>query len=219
MAERIGQYCWSTPKCGISTAERWFIPPDYKFIIVRNPYHRMVSFYINKVVYQGVPPRKLDEYDWETITEIAIPHMEGPFGKHRAYGTTDMSFRQFLKLVEKMDVNDYLVTERHLLAQHVGVDEIKFNKIVRCETFKEDMKEVCDVLHMDYKKITNKKENHFNRSTSRSKKKVCDQPTAWFRKNGIPKDYRRFYDKELEDLVWVKYKRDFELFQYERGDI
>ena len=75
MAERMSNHCFATPKCGISFAEKYFQninrDVDYTFLMQRNPYNRLVSFYINKVIYQGDPPWSLKEkYEYE----VPIPH-------------------------------------------------------------------------------------------------------------------------------------------------
>jgi hypothetical protein len=214
MAEQISKHCWSTPKCGISTAEKWFIdidkPIDYKFIIVRNPYHRMVSFYINKVIYQGTPPWEIARKDFEQ--EVSIPHLR--------LGNTGATFEEFLKLVNQIDVGR---AERHLQPQYLGVAHMTFDKIVKCESYEEDIREVCGVLDLDYELLSKKNENHFERTPLSllppATFKAYKQPTRWFRKFGIPADYSWFYNDELEEIVWNKYTGDFKPFGYERGEI
>jgi hypothetical protein len=205
MAEQLSKHCWATPKCGISFAEKHFLDIDrninYKFIMVRNPYNRLVSFYINKVVYQGNPPWNLkDTY----VDEVTIPHL----GK----GNTGISFEEFIKLLSGVNVYS---AERHLKPQSNGVLNMKFNKIVKMESFIEDIKEVCEKLDFNYDKIIQKKSNHFERDSSITKK-VFDKPSNWFRENSIPKNYELFYTQELKDIVFNLYEKDFSLFNYKK---
>jgi hypothetical protein len=205
MAEQLSKHCWATPKCGISFAEKYFQgvnrPTPYTFLMIRDPYKRMVSFYINKVIYQGDPPWNLkDEYEFE----IPIPH----FG----IKDTSVSFEEFIKTLGTIDV---IHAERHLKPQWLGVEGKSFNKIVHMETFKEDIKEVCEVLSFDYEKITERKNNHFVR-TDLITEPVYDKPTSWFRVNGMPKDYELYYTAELKDIVYRLYEKDFKLFGYQR---
>ena len=205
MAELISKHCWGTPKCGISFAKKFFrnIERDinYNFILVRNPYKRLVSFYINKVIYQGDAPWTLKEkYEFE----VPIPHFE--------IIDTGVSFEEFIKLLGMVDVTQ---AERHLKPQFMWVEDKTFNKVVHMENFKEDIKEVCEVLDFDYDKIKQKKSNHFNR-TEDIIEYVHDKPTSWFRENGLPKNYELYYTQEMKDIVYNLYKKDFELFNYSK---
>ena len=207
VAEKLSKHCWSTPKCGISTAERHFRfskPVNYVFIIVRNPYHRMVSFYNNKIIYAGVSPYELDRQTYEK--PVVIPHLNA--------GNTHMSFRQFIELVGKIEV---LLADRHLLPQYAGVESMKFDYVVRCESYAKDVKSVCDVLELDYEKYAKLNVNHFPRTDISDF--AADQPALWFHEHGIPRRYDVFYDDALEEIVWNQYQKDFELFGYERRDI
>jgi len=202
MAEKLSKHCWATPKCGISLAEKHFKGinrlVDYTFLIIRNPYYRMVSFYINKVIYQADPPWNLkDNYK----SEITIPN----FG----IKDTSISFEEFIKTLNTVDV---VRTERHLKPQWYGIENKKFNKIVHLETFKEDIKEVCDVLNFDYNIITERKINHFDFVRTNSiTESVYDKPTSWFRENGIPKNYDLYFTQEMRDIIYRLYKKDFDL--------
>lgn len=205
MAERISKHCFATPKCGISFADKYFKninrDIDYTFLMQRNPYNRLVSFYINKIIYQGDPPWSLKEkYEYE----VPIPH----FG----IADTGVSFEEFIK---KLGTTNIVQAERHLKPQWLGIESFTFNKIVHMENFKEDIKEVCEVLDLDYDKITERKNNHFVR-TDTITEPVYDKPTKWFRENGLPKDYDLYYTKEMRDIVYRLYKKDFTLLKYDR---
>lgn len=199
MSERLSKHCWGTPKCGISFLEIHFKnvnrDKDYEFIVVRNPFSRLTSFYINKVVYQGNPPWDYkDYYD----NEITIPHL--------ARGNTGYTFEEFIDELNELHINR---AERHLRPQFVGVPAgHEFDKWVRLEHFKEDIREVCEVLDFDYDVITEKKSNFFPRTELGEY--VGDKPTPWLRENGIPKNWRNFYNDKTETIVRQVYQQDFE---------
>jgi len=205
MAEKLSKHCWATPKCGISFAEKYFKNinrnVDYTFLMQRNPYNRLVSFYINKVIYQGDPPWNLKKkYEYE----VPIPHFN--------IDNTGVSFEEFIK---KLGTINVIQAERHLNPQWLGIEKMTFNKIVHMENFKEDIKEVCEVLDFDYDKITERKNNHFIR-TDDITEPVHDKPTKWFRENGLPKNYDLYYTQEMRDIVYRLYEKDFTLLKYDR---
>ena len=197
MAEQLSKHCWATAKCGISLAEIYFKgvdrPNNYTFIVVRNPYSRLTSFYMNKVVYQGNPPWDYkDSYD----NEIIIPHLGS--------GNTGFSFEELVHELKKVNIRG---AERHLKPQCVGVLGREFDKWVQLENFKEDIREVCEELDFDYDVITERKSNHFPRIDIDYY--IGDRPTKWLRENGLPKDWRMFYNEETLEIVRQIYKEDF----------
>ena len=53
--QQVGKHCWCSPKSGIILAESTWknvhVPDsDYKFLQMRDPYNRVVSMFLNKIV-------------------------------------------------------------------------------------------------------------------------------------------------------------------------
>lgn len=41
-------------------------------------------------------------------------------------------------------------------------------------------------------------------------------PVEWYRKNGIPSDWNLMYTEDIKNLVYNLYRKDFEMFEYDR---
>lgn len=212
MAEKRNKHVWSTPKCGISFVDKYLKNHtkdfEYKYIIVRNPYNRLVSFYINKIVHQGLsgeyPPKEgMKTYKSSYENEVLIPHYGGLY--------TNVTFEQFLQDLKYHNPNHL---ERHLRPQTNNVENMTFDKIVKLENFEEDMKEVCEKLEIDYVKMINhKKPNSFPKKKF-DENIFYDKLPDYFRENGTPENINGFYNDELREIVQKLYKNDFIKFGY-----
>ena len=206
MAEQIGKHVWSTPKAGITFAKKYFEhinkPTDYKFIIIRNPYHRIVSFYINKIIWRGQNSSTTD-ITINTEYEIPIPHYEKYL--------TSLTFEWFVLLLINEDFDEI---ERHLQLQSFGVYGEEFDTIVKLENFKEDIREVCTNLELDYEYISNLKPINESIKSNIISDSIYSKKPSWFRQNGVPTNYDLFFNDELRDIVHHLYYDDFKNFNY-----
>lgn len=212
MAEPISKHCWATPKCGISYAKKHFgsinIPNnDFKFIIVRNPYERIVSFYCQKVVRHSQGENQIPHY-----CEVIKISKNLEYYKYFEI-EPNISFENFIKDLEKKDI---FKMERHLKPQISNIENILFHKVVRLERFNDDIKEVCEELNIDYDKLINNPiENTYNKNNNINFK-VYDKTPKWFLENGIPQNYELFYTEELKEIVYKIYQSDFEILEYNK---
>lgn len=200
MAEKRGKHVWSTPKCGITFVDKhlrhYKRNKDYQYIVVRNPYIRIVSFYCQKIVNKY---ELGDRYIW-----------------HWIQNPSESNYITFEEFVHKLNNINVYSSERHLVPQVYGILNEKFNKVVSLENFNEDIKDVCTALNLPYDDIVSKNvENTYDKIDS-IKIKVHDKKPDWFIENGIPADPSLFYTDELKEIVYNKYKADFEIFNYEK---
>jgi len=165
----------------------------YKFIVVRNPWRRLVSYYADKIVIQ----KSLDVCVVNTKT------------REKA---TNLTFRQLIKLIEKTSDN---FLEAHIQPQALGIEYIDFDYIVKVENINTDMQKVCDDLKLPFKGIKNP--NPIKYIEPLDKVTVCDLLPESFDIHRIP-TYEVFYDEELKKIAANKYKKDIKHFSYKFED-
>lgn len=189
MAERISKHCWATPKCGIMTAKKYFQfnqeNVNFQFVIVRNPYRRIVSFYISKVIKHGA----IYGADGQ------IPHID------ETDGLLNCTFEELIPHIHSSG-------ERHLKPQSDGA--VKYTHFVRLEHWSDDIKLVCDKLNLDYSLYKSVGVNYSRTTDAIAEASVGNKPASWFRENGTPSDYSLFYNNATRAMVHELYKHDFD---------
>ena len=168
----------------------------YKFVVVRNPWKRLVSYYKNK--------------------KILMRHKNITFPIDRNYHneTGDITFNELVKLIAN---SSKYSREDHVADQYIGLETVKFNKIVKLENIDNDMKEVEKILEIP--SIFNFKTTFHQPSSpvSDSTNFVFNKKPLEFDHNDLP-SYEYFYNNELKDLVNNIYQMDINQFNYQFKD-
>lgn len=182
-----------------------FLNSDYfKFVIVRNPWEKLVSTYANFFVTL-LPNGEPTDFS-KRLTRLF--HGAENYEPHK----DSITFRQFLV--------DYILPTKdedlnlHCTPQSLFLGSIQYDFIGKQETLNSDLNYIKEKLELplELPKLNRTKYD----STSSCSQIFADFSSQDLRKlpHGLPK-YQQFYTPELIDLVRQRYKEDIEIFAYE----
>jgi len=168
----------------------------YKFMVVRNPWRRLVSYYVNKKVIMRHKNLNF--------------HIENGNSSYSG----DMTFTDLVNFLTKIPSGN---REDHVESFFYGGKNIKFDKIVKVENYAEDMKEVERSLNIDVG--LNFKEYYHQPPSpySNSSENVFDKKPDSFDNDNIP-SYEHFYNDDLINKVGKIYEDDIKLYNYKFED-
>jgi len=164
----------------------------FSFIVCRNPWKRIVSYYKNKKVLVGHKNKT-----WPIDV------------RDKNLNSENFSFKDLVRYVYKTP--DHFL-EEHLQSQMYGLDNIKFNKVVRLENFKNEMNEICDILDIDKRDFRNTNKSPITSFDGHA----YDMTPKEFGDN-LP-SYEFFYNDILKKIVEKKFQRDVNNFNYRFED-
>ncbi len=158
----------------------------FKFTFVRNPYSRIVSCYVDKI---------LKEFDETGDIHFRAARRYYPdfYSKLRP----GMSFYQFVKVISKIP-DEY--SDVHFISQHkllskdlkkANINNIPIDFYGRFEDFDHDFSRIFNYIGLKFRN------------------------TPHFKKRTYKKDYKFFYRQKTVELIKNRYKEDLKLFNYD----
>ncbi len=165
----------------------------FKFIVGRNPWARLASYYKNKKIQVGWKNKT-----WPIDTRI------------RNMNSENFTFRELVMFIDRTP-DQFL--EQHIRSQTSDLNGIVFNRLVRLENFKTDMTHICNLLDIKERNFENTNKN----TLTSGGQLCCDRTPSEFNEEFMP-SYHYFYDDELKEIVGNKFKSDVDFFKYKFED-
>lgn len=162
----------------------------YRFGFVRNPYDRMLSAYKDKILAPQTSP---DKKGYVAVACRIKAKMSGGDPLRINLDKTPVTFSEFVKYVSKERPYDM---DRHWLHQYLTMwhPYCDFDFIGKFENFADDLKTVLSEIGAPARMIES----------------ASQRSNASFRSSD------KYYDEKLAKIVYRTFKKDFEIYQYDK---
>ena len=186
----------------------------FKFTFVRNPWSRLVSSFLNRIVDRGVEYRnvmkRLSRGPW-----FRLDKRVRYYARKWAYGvgwpeTAEVTFREFVE--RELCAMPAMEMDPHWRPQYTFLGPHEPDFIGRFERLAEDLRALCDRLGVTPSLPELNRSQYADRQEGEC---VADRTQAELRAMKAMPGYRRFYTPELVDIVARVYARDIERFGYD----
>ena len=164
-------------------------PSYFRFGFVRNPYDRLISAYKDKIL---APQKSPDKRHYVSKACEIKAEFTGQLPHEINLDETPVSFSEFVHYVNREQPYDM---DRHWFYQYLTMWHpfCKLDFIGRFENFQEDLKNILTIIKAP-ERVLNSIKEPANMSVRMSDK---------------------FYNAELADIVYHKFRKDFEIYNYD----
>tara|TARA_R110002049_G_scaffold124997_18_gene280571 strand:- start:4482 stop:5549 length:1068 start_codon:yes stop_codon:yes gene_type:complete len=174
---------------------------DYtKFVVVRNPWDRLVSAFVDKFVR----PSTLEDFAESLVNEVCA--------KKQAVKEPSLCFREFVEYVTSKKPAEL---DTHWRPQYCFVGNLSYDVVAKFERMPEDFKEIGVRIGADIQ-LPEKNRVHKKGGVASSEciSTLWELDMAQLKNMDRLPDYTAWYNDDLIDLVRNYYKKDIDTFGY-----
>ena len=175
-------------------------PNYFKFVIVRNPWIRLASAYLDKFVQAD---------DLQLFAQEVIDKVYQRQGQTPNYQQS-ITFRQFLNYLQ---ITEDRYLDHHWLPQYLFLGSIKFDFVGKVESLDEDFKYLRKRLKINLSLPNNK--NRIPYSKLDDLENYADYYPSQLKEAVTLPKYHQLYTPELAEIVKLRYREDIETFGYD----
>ena len=187
-------------------AQQFINDPDYfKFVIVRNPWSRLVSAYLDKFVLD--PKGAISST--KKIENFTYKQSNSSVDRQKS-----VNFRQFLEYIAAKEATRL---NAHWRPQHLFLEGVEFDFIAKIESLSEDFLTIKEKLNLDVELpySSARKANYIDEEDRDNLVSYAESYANELRTMKKLPQYKKFYTPELVELVREKYRQDIEMFGYD----
>ena len=170
------------------------IKADYSFVVLRCPFRRLVSVFLDKFV-----AKEMDAWHYRSLMDYTV-------------SLDDLSFREFvlsLKEAELVEENIHWCEQTAFLIYQEYSDYFSLEQLPKAI---KALKKNIDFNVVDARALTNHGTDHYESLNDKSYADTAAFDIALMKRNGQCPSYESMYDKELIELVKSLYVEDLELY-------
>lgn len=246
MAEKVSKNFWTSPKCGITFVENIFrgieTKSNKKILLVRNPYSRIVSFYMNKFLFKATAahlysgleeicdqcnihknPRALQS-EWKTPFALGTKSTDVIYADRFIFGRgkslKELDFYSFEDMISILDTKNPNSLDRHLHKQSKNVKINDFELIVKQKEINSKISEICNIIDIREEIVRDKMLNTY--INKMPKNPNCEERVGFLKPHEmrkhrkVPSKWNWFYDEKTAEIVYRLYEDDFKNFDFDR---